>query len=105
MEKTSRDIGKIRRQSVKVELRDGSVAVHPICDLAIPSPDGRYFVLRDLTAYKETPGKKGESLDVFYPSDLIKKIEITSKQYLLLSSGERGEEVLDIEEKIGQIIT
>jgi hypothetical protein len=107
MEMTKEKMAKVRRQEVHVFLDDGQEWIHSICDLAIPSPDGRFFVVRDLTK-GEAPGKKGDSVDVFYPTDTIRRIVIYSHQYYLLPTGERGEKIpegLDKPLEVGQIIT
>lgn len=103
MEIEKEKLGKIRRHRVDIIYRDGQRFVHEICDLALPSPDGRYFVVRDVTA-GEIPGKKGDSVDSFYPTDLIGKITLTAKQYFLKPNGARGEEVLDKEPEKSQLI-
>lgn len=94
---------KVRRERVEMILKDGQRFVHDVCDLAMPSPDGRFFVVRDLSA-GEHVGRKGDSVDHFYPTDTVGKVVVTQKQFYIGMSGAREEEVLDNEPQTAQII-
>jgi hypothetical protein len=100
-EKSSRSMAKIRRQHVMVYLNNGKVYEHPICDMAIPTPDGKFFLVRDLSKSE----KRDDAIDVFHNTDLVERVEITSKRYDLLADGTRVEEALDTEPVPGVLIT
>jgi len=100
MDTGSRTLGKIRRQEVHIFMTDGREFVHPICDIAMPTPDGNYFLVRDLTK-GEKANQKASSCDAFYPTVMIDRIAIFSHQYNVLADGSRGEEVLD---KPGELV-
>ena len=98
------EFGKIRRQRVVIFYQDQRKFEAEVCDIAMPSPDGRYFLVRDVTA-GEKVGEKGKSFDGFFNTDLIDRIEVSTRVFWINKDGSRGEEVLDTEPEKPQIIT
>ncbi|HET6453490.1 MAG TPA: hypothetical protein VFI02_03720 [Armatimonadota bacterium] len=92
---------KIRRQNVVIHLSSGAIHEHQVCDVALPTPDGKFFLVRDLTAGESRDLAK----DLFYNIDIITRVEITSKRYDLMTNGDRREEALDTEPVPGVLIT
>lgn len=101
MSDPKKSVAKVRRQRVVVLLEDGREFIHEACDMALPTPDGKFFLVRDLS--------KGEgrdlAVDVFHNIDVVRRVVITSKRYDILADGTRVEEVLDNEPPVGVLIT
>jgi len=105
MEIKKNTLGKMRRQRVEVRLLTGERITHDVCDIVMPSPDGRYFLIRDLTGSDTASDKvKPGSVDYFYPTTTVERVVVRSRQFYINPDGSRGEEVLDNEPEKGQII-
>lgn len=100
MSDPKKTVGKIRRQRVVVLLEDGREFIHGVCDMALPTPDGKFFLVRDLSFGEG----RDEAVDVFHNADSVRRVTITSKRYDVLADGTRIEEALDTELPVGVLI-
>ena len=96
-------MAKIKREHVRIFLRSGDMTHvdydFKACDMAIPTPDGHMFLVRDLSLSEKVVR------ECFIPIDLIERIEVEVEAYWLKADGERGEKVLDTPKGEGHLIT